>query len=88
MSIFEPILARMNEAGGTDRKAPDAALPRDLWESSTWEGNARWQLARTLAATPLQRLEWLEEALELAWAAGALERRVPAAGAPPTPPTA
>jgi hypothetical protein len=25
-----------------------------------------------MAATPLQRLEWLEEALELAWATGAL----------------
>ena len=49
----------------------------DLWESSTWEGHARWQLARTLAATPLQRLEWLEEAIEIAWAAGAIRARTP-----------
>ncbi len=65
----------------TERKAPgfapSIAPAEDPWASSTWEGNARWQLARTLAATPLQRLEWLEEALELAWAAGAIQPRVP-----------
>lgn len=72
-----------------ERLAHGAALSGDPWESSTWEGNARWQLARTLAATPLQRLEWLEEALELAWAAGAIERRFPetVAPLPSTPPT-
>lgn len=64
-----------------DDEAYGAAMAGDPWESSTWEGNARWKLARTLAATPLQRLEWLEEALELAWAAGAIERRVPETGA-------
>jgi hypothetical protein len=70
----------------TERKAPGSAPgiapAEDPWASSTWEGHARWQLARTLAATPLQRLEWLEEALELAWAAGAMERRDPAGVAP------
>lgn len=71
-----------------DRVTHGAAPSGDPWASSTWEGNARWQLARTLAASPLQRLEWLEEALELAWAAGAIERRVPAGVAPEssTPP--
>jgi hypothetical protein len=111
MAIFEPILARLNEAGGryvvvgglavvlhgharltvdldsssTSLRTPHGAEPiEDPWASSTWEGNARWQLARTLAATPLQRLEWLEETLELAWAAGAIERRAPGDVAPPT----
>ncbi|MEM7587075.1 MAG: hypothetical protein AAF560_27045 [Acidobacteriota bacterium] len=44
------------------------------WDA-TWEGNERSQLEASLAATPSQRLEWLEEALELAYASGALPRR-------------
>ena len=35
-------------------------------------------LRLSLAATPAQRLEWLEQVLELAWAAGAID--------PPRPP--
>ena len=50
----------------TDKSLPRAGSSSDPWESSTWEGHARWQLGRTLAATPLERLLWLEEALELA----------------------
>ncbi len=34
-----------------------------------------FSLEASLAMTPLQRLEWLEEALELAWEAGAVGRR-------------
>ncbi len=58
-------------------KAAASPSPPDPWESSTWEGHAHWQLARTLAATPLERLVWLEEALELAWGAGAVKARRP-----------
>lgn len=43
----------------------------DRWDA-TWEGARRQLLKSTLAATPAQRLEWLEEMLELAHRAGAL----------------
>lgn len=46
------------------------------WKAG-WEDQEANALEASLAATPAQRLEWLEEALELAWAAGALP------GAPP-----
>jgi hypothetical protein len=38
----------------------------------TFEETARSHLERTWSATPAQRLAWLEEALELAYQAGAL----------------
>ena len=37
-----------------------------------WEHQEGNTLEASMAATPLQRLEWLEEAIELAWEAGAL----------------
>jgi hypothetical protein len=37
-----------------------------------WDDQEETAFESSLAATPLQRLEWLEEALELAWASGAL----------------
>lgn len=40
-----------------------------------WEDQEANTLEASMAATPLQRLEWLEEALELAWDAGALGPR-------------
>jgi len=49
---------------------------RDDWDA-TWEAARRQRLDSTLAATPLERLEWLEEMLEIAHRAGALG---PAAG--------
>ena len=45
----------------------------DGWKA-TWEESRRQLLRSTLTATPAQRLAWLEEALELAHRAGALER--------------
>ncbi|MFQ5744309.1 MAG: hypothetical protein ACE5HV_12075 [Acidobacteriota bacterium] len=42
----------------------------------SWEANRRDQLDRWLSATPAHRLEWLEEALALAFASKALPRRV------------
>ena len=45
----------------------------DGWEAD-WE-SSRWaQLDAQMAATPAQRLAWLEDALRLALAAGALPR--------------
>jgi hypothetical protein len=38
----------------------------------TFEETARSHLEQTRSATPAQRLAWLEEALELAYQAGAL----------------
>ena len=44
------------------------------WDGS-WEASRRRQLTAGLAATPAQRLEWLEEALAVAYQSGALPRR-------------
>jgi hypothetical protein len=44
------------------------------WDA-TWKGTRRQLLESTFAATPAQRLAWLEEALELAYRSGALARR-------------
>lgn len=54
---------------------PTAPAEEDLWAKTTWEGHAQWQLERTLAATPEQRLAWLEAAIRIAHAAGAIRRR-------------
>ena len=40
-----------------------------------WEIHRRMQLESALATTPLERLTWLEEAIQFAFAAGALPRR-------------
>ena len=40
-----------------------------------WDVAQQDLLAATLAATPAQRLAWLEEALRLAYASGALKPR-------------
>jgi hypothetical protein len=53
-------------------KMTKPAKPSDRWDA-TWEGTRKQQLESTLAATPAQRLAWLEEALEIAHLAGALE---------------
>ncbi len=42
------------------------------WDA-TWDGARRQLLGSTLKATPAQRLAWLEEILELAYRAGALD---------------
>ena len=46
----------------------------DTWEAS-WESHRLHQLTLGLAATPAQRLAWLEEMIVLAHATGALPRR-------------
>jgi hypothetical protein len=50
----------------------EPAPPAD-W-SAGWESQEIATLEASLAATPAQRLEWLEEAIEIAWASGALPR--------------
>jgi len=46
--------------------------PHSQETMGTFEETARSHLKHTLSATPAQRLAWLEEALELAYQAGAL----------------
>lgn len=70
-----------------DLPQPPAPTDEDLWAKTTWEGHAQWQLERTLAATPEQRLAWLEAAIRIAHAAGAI-RRCPAEPAPVEDPRA
>lgn len=41
------------------------------WKAG-WEDQEANRLEASLAATPAQRLAWLEEAIELAWETGAL----------------
>ncbi len=45
-----------------------------------WNADDQSLLAATLSATPAQRLAWLEEALQVAYASGALKWRAPAQG--------
>ena len=45
--------------------------PSNAWQAG-WKGNERAQLRSWLRATPAQRLFWLEEAIKLAYQAGAL----------------
>lgn len=50
--------------------------PSDVTQSADWNADDQNLLAATLSATPAQRLAWLEEALHLAYASGALKPRV------------
>lgn len=43
------------------------------WDAG-WDGAERYHLERSLAATPAERLAWLEAAIAFAWQAGALPR--------------
>ena len=47
------------------------AVRSERWDV-TWEDVERAQLETMLAATPAERLAWLEEAMRLAHASGAL----------------
>lgn len=58
---------RANEVDRSER-APTSAGD---W-SAGWESQEIATRQASLAATPAQRLEWLEEAIEIAWATGAL----------------
>jgi hypothetical protein len=45
------------------------------WKAEGWEDARRRALVRGLAATPQQRLAWLEGAIRIAWATGALPKK-------------
>ncbi|MDH4303589.1 MAG: hypothetical protein OEV53_05970 [Nitrospira sp.] len=44
-------------------------------QAARWDARDQSLLSATLMATPAQRLAWLEEALQLAYASGALKPR-------------
>ena len=54
-------------------EAKEKAGSGEGWDAVSWEGVERAQLKTMLAATPAQRLAWLEEAMRLAHASGALD---------------
>jgi len=51
-------------------------LPPGDWRVD-WESHREAQRERWMAATPAQRLAWLEEMIVLAWKTGAFPRRRP-----------
>jgi len=51
----------------------DPSEPSGRWDAS-WDGVRKQTRESILAATPEQRLAWLEEVLELAYRTGALAR--------------
>ena len=65
-------------------KTCDGAAARTRRWVGTWADVEQAQLETMLAATPAQRLAWLEEAMRLAYASGALraDRRAPPSPAP------
>ena len=56
----------------SDEKTDDAAAARAQRWDVTWADVEEAQLETMLSATPAQRLAWLEEAMRLACASGAL----------------
>lgn len=54
------------------------------WDGS-WEGTRRRQLASGAGVTPRERLDWLEEAISIAYRSGALPRRRPSRRWTPPP---
>ncbi len=61
-----------------DMTNKSSGLP-DMTQADDWSADAQNLLAATLSATPAQRLAWLEEALHLAYASGALKPKALAA---------
>lgn len=54
-----------------DRPVPSS----ELFSQPDWNADDQSLLDATLSATPAQRLAWLEEALQVAYASGALKPR-------------
>lgn len=66
----------MSVEGRTGVEAPARQPQADLqadWQAD-WESHRRWQLTAALAATPSQRLAWLEEMIRMAYQSGAIGR--------------
>jgi hypothetical protein len=59
--------------------ASKPAVSSEATQSVDWNADDQNLLSATLSATPAQRLAWLEEALGLAYASGALKPRKPIA---------
>jgi len=57
--------------------AVNSSSSSDMTQPADWNAADQNLLAATLSATPAQRLAWLEEALHLAYASGALKPRSP-----------
>ena len=51
--------------------------PSDEWKADDWESARQRTLTVALSATPAQRLAWLEEAIRIAGASGALPKPRP-----------
>ena len=51
------------------------AVSSDVAQPVDWNADDQNLLSATLSATPAQRLAWLEEALRVAYASGALKPR-------------
>lgn len=51
------------------------AVSSTVMQSADWNAADQNLLSATLSATPAQRLAWLEEALRVAYASGALKPR-------------
>jgi hypothetical protein len=51
------------------------AFPSESAAQPDWNADDQNLLSATLSATPAQRLAWLEEALRVAYASGALKPR-------------
>jgi hypothetical protein len=58
----------------TDETTPSAEPVEPTWQHD-WHADNQNLLVATLMAIPAQRLAWLEEALQLACATGALKPR-------------
>jgi len=65
-------------------RTSDAAVTQPRQWTGTWADVERAQLETMLMATPAQRLAWLEEALRLAHASGALRDENAGGGVPST----
>ena len=55
--------------------ASKPAVSLGVTQPADWNANDQSLLSATLVATPTQRLAWLEEALSVAYASGALKPR-------------
>ena len=55
--------------------ASKPAVSLNVTQPAEWNANDQSLLSATLVATPAQRLAWLEEAINLAYASGALKPR-------------
>lgn len=51
------------------------ASPSELAAQPDWNADDQNLLSATLSATPAQRIAWLEEAIRVAYASGALKPR-------------